>query len=217
MVSRPADGSAGERVCVIGLGYVGLPLAIMLARSGYAVLGVDIQPQIVEAINAGKVPFEEQALADAFDSELVRRNLRAACEPRPADAFIIAVPTPVDHRKRIADLGAVKAAVRSISAHLSAGNLVIVESTIPPLTCRDVIAPLIEECGLKVGTDIQLAHCPERILPGNVVEEIVNNDRIIGGATRDASERAAALYRSFVRGDLLATGDVTAELCKLME
>lgn len=206
-----------ERVCVIGAGYVGLPLAVMLARNDYDVLCVDIQPRIVAAINAGRIPFAEQPLADAFDSDLVRRNLRAGAAPDPADIFVIAVPTPVDRRRRIADLSDVKSAVASIVPCLEPGNLVIVESTVPPLTCRNVILPIIEGRGLKVGTDIYLAHCPERILPGNIVEEIIGNDRIIGGVTPEAAERAARLYRSFIRGELLQTDDVTAELCKLME
>jgi len=204
-------------VCVVGTGYVGLPLCIMLVRKGRRVLGVDVQESVVGAINSGRIPFEEEALASAFDHPSVRQNLRASLTPAPADIFVIAVPTPVDHRKRVADLSYVEAAVESILPHLSSGNLLIVESTIPPLTCRDLVTPMIQRHGFEVGADILVAHCPERILPGDIVYEIVHNDRIIGGVTPEAARRARAMYATFVLGDLLETDDVTAELCKLME
>jgi UDP-N-acetyl-D-mannosaminuronic acid dehydrogenase len=204
-------------VCVVGTGYVGLPLCIMLARSGHSVLGVDVQERVVAGINSGEFPFEEADLAAAFHAPEVRTNLRASLAPAPADIFVVAVPTPVDHRKRVADLSYVEAAVASILPHLQPGNLIIIESTIPPLTCRETVAPAIERHGLKVGEDVLLAHCPERILPGDILREIVDNDRIIGGTTPEATARARAMYASFVQGELLETDDVTAELCKLME
>ena len=127
------------------------------------------------------------------------------------------MPTPDDEKKRIADLTQVIAGVESILPYLRRGNLVIIESTVPPLTCRQIVAPLIEKTGLKVGKDIFLCHCPERILPGNVLEEIVHNDRIIGGVDGKAAEMAREIYASFVKGNLYLTDDVTAELAKLME
>lgn len=217
MVSASTETTEPVDVCVIGTGYVGLPLCIMLARGGYQVLGVDTQERVVAGINSGECPFEEEALAAAFHEPGVRRHLRAERTPCAAETFVIAVPTPVDPRKRVADLSFIEAALTSLLPHLRPGNLVIVESTIPPLTCRDVVAPLIERRGLRVGVDVLLAHCPERILPGDIMREIVHNDRIIGGVTPQSAERARALYASFVQGALLLTDDVTAELCKLME
>lgn len=204
-------------VCVVGTGYVGLPLAIMLARAGRMVLGVDLQEGLVRAINEGRLPFPEPSMADELARPEVRARLRASTSPAPAAAFVLAVPTPLDPRRRVADLSALEAAARSLVPHLRAGNLVVVESTVPPGTCREVVAPILEESGLRVGRDLHLAHCPERILPGDVMYEIVHNDRIIGGVTPQATRCARELYASFVRGQLLETDDLTAELCKLME
>ena len=206
-----------KKVVVIGTGYVGLPLAIMLARSGYEVIGVDVEEGVVDGINKGVLHLAEEEIRQIFQEAKVRRNLRAQKTPCAADVFIISVPTPLDEKKRIADLTQVMAAVESILPYLSRGNLVIVESTIPPLTCRETIAPLIEKTGLKVGEDIFLCHCPERILPGDVFKEIVYNDRVIGGLDDRASQMAREIYASFVQGNLYLTDDVTAELVKLME
>ncbi|MFH1647687.1 MAG: NAD(P)-binding domain-containing protein, partial [Chloroflexota bacterium] len=170
-----------EKIVVIGTGYVGLPLAVMLARSGYQVIGVDIEENVVNAINEGVLRLAEEDVKKIFNEPQVRKNLHAQKTPCAADVFIISVPTPLEEKKRVADLSQVVSAVESIAPHLRPGNLVIVESTVPPLTCRNVIAPLIEKTGLKVGKDIFLCHCPERILPGEIFEEIIHNDRVIGG------------------------------------
>ena len=206
-----------EKIVVIGTGYVGLPLAVMLARSGYRVIGVDIEENVVNAINEGVLRLAEKDVKKIFNEPQVRKNLHAQKTPCPADVFIISVPTPLDEKKRVADLSQVVSAVESVMPHLRSGNLVIVESTVPPLTCRNVIAPLIEKTGLKVGKDIFLCHCPERILPGEIFEEIVHNDRVIGGRDGRAAEMAREIYASFVRGNLYVTDDITAELVKLME
>jgi len=206
-----------KKIVVIGTGYVGLPLAIMLARSGYEVIGVDIEENVVNAINNGILPLAEGDIRQIFQEPVVRKNLRAQKTPCEADVFIISVPTSLDEKKGIADLSQVIEAINSIVPFLRAGNLVIIESTVPPLTCQELIAPLIEKPGLKLGQDIFLAHCPERILPGNVFEEIINNDRVIGGLDGRAAEMAREIYTSFVQGELYLTDDVTAELVKLME
>ena len=206
-----------ERIVVIGTGYVGLPAAILLARSGCTVLGVDVDARKVEGINSSVLHLGEAELAEILKEPQVRKNLRADTKPAEGDVFMIAVPSPLDHRKKIADLSYVEAALESIVPVLRRGNLVIVESTIPPLTCREVATPILERTGLKVGSDILLAHCPERILPGNVFHEITHNDRVIGGTTREASERARAVYARFVKGELFLTDDVTAEMVKLLE
>ena len=206
-----------EKIVVIGTGYVGLPLAIMLARSGYEVIGVDIKENVVNAINEGILHLAEDEVRRIFQEPQVRQNLHAQKTPCEADVFIISVPTPLDEEKRVADLSQVISAVESISPYLRSGNLVIVESTVPPLTCRNIIAPLMEKTGLAVGKEVFLCHCPERILPGEVFEEIVNNDRVIGGLEGKAAEMAQEIYASFVRGNLYLTDDITAELVKLME
>ena len=206
-----------KKIVVIGTGYVGLPLAIMLARSGYEVIGVDTEEGVVDSINKGVLHLAEEEVRQIFQEAKVRRNLHAQKTPCEADVFIISVPTPLDEKKRIADLTQVMAGMESILPHLHRGNLVIIESTIPPLTCRKTIAPLIEKTGLKVGEDIFLCHCPERILPGDVFKEIVHNDRVIGGLDDRASQMAREIYASFVQGNLYLTDDVTAELVKLME
>lgn len=208
---------SAKRIVVIGTGYVGLPLAIMLARSGYEVIGVDIDENIVSAINEGILHLAEEDIKQSFQEPRVRKNLHAQKTPCEADVFIISVPTPLDEKKRIADLSQVIEGVESIVPFLHRGNLVILESTIPPLTCRELIAPLIEKTGLEVSKDVFLCHCPERILPGNVFEEIVHNDRIIGGVDGTAAQMAKEIYASFVKGNLYLTNDVTAEFVKLME
>jgi UDP-N-acetyl-D-mannosaminuronic acid dehydrogenase len=206
-----------KKIVVMGTGYVGLPLAIMLARVGYEVIGVDIEENVVNAINEGVLHLAEKDITEIFQEPAVRKNLHAQKTPCQADVFIISVPTPLDEARQVADLSQVVAAVMSIVPYLRPGNLVIVESTVPMLTCRNVIAPRLEKSGLKVGKDIYLCHCPERILPGEVFEEIVHNDRVIGGLDEKAAEMTREIYASFVKGNLYLTDDVTAELVKLME
>lgn len=206
-----------QRIVVIGTGYVGLPAALLLARAGHAVVGVDINENIVQAINEGVLHIKEDELQTIMNEPGVRANLRAQTAPAEADVFLIAVPTPVDHRKKVAEMKYVRDAAESIVPYLKPGNLIVLESTVPPLTCRDFMTPILEKSGLKVGENLYLAHCPERILPGDVFYEIVHNDRIIGAADQKARDLATAVYATFVKGNLYQTDDVTAELCKLME
>jgi UDP-N-acetyl-D-mannosaminuronic acid dehydrogenase len=206
-----------KKIVVIGTGYVGLPAAIMLANSGYEVVGVDIDKNIVEAINNGQMHINEGELHTLMAQQKVRENLRASVQPCHGDVFLIAVPTPLDKRKKVADLSYVIDAIESILPVLQKGNLIIIESTIPPLTCREVISPMISRKGFVIGEDILLAHCPERILPGNIFHEIIYNDRIIGGINEASGLAAKEIYASFVKGELFVTDDITAELCKLME
>lgn len=206
-----------KKIVVIGTGYVGLPLAIMLARSGYSIVGVDIEENVVNGINAGVLPFAEEEIHRIFKEPEVRKNFHAQKTLCIADVFIISVPTPLDEQTRTADISQVINGVESLLPHLRPGNLVIVESTVPPLTCRNKIGPILEQSGLILGKDVYLCHCPERILPGDLLYEIVHNDRIIGGCDKKAAEMASEIYSSFVKGHMYLTDDVTAELAKLFE
>lgn len=206
-----------KTIVVIGTGYVGLPAAIMLANAEYKVIGVDIEKNVVEALNTGRMHIDEAELGKLMQKENVRKNLKGQEVPGKADVFIIAVPTPLHKRKKVADLTFVRSAMESVLRFIEGGNLIIVESTIPPLTCREVLMPMIEAAGFTADDNILLAHCPERILPGNIFHDIIHNDRIIGGVNEKASLAAREIYASFVKGKLYITDDVTAELCKLME
>lgn len=209
-----------KTVSVIGLGYIGLPTAATLAGVGMTVKGVDIAERIVDELNEGRAHFSEPDLDSLVRSAVVSGRLQAYREAQPADAFVIAVPTPMLADKS-PDMRAVDAAARSISRVLEPGNLVILESTSPlgtTVTIGDIIgaerADLIREDG---SMDIALAYCPERILPGRMVTELIENDRVVGGITPDCAERARELYRTFVRGEIFLTDAMTAELVKLME
>jgi UDP-N-acetyl-D-mannosaminuronic acid dehydrogenase len=207
-----------KTIVVIGTGYVGLPAALMWAKAGQKVIGVDINENVVRAINERTMLLNEQELHDLLNDPTVQPNLVARTKPSGGDVFVIAVPTPVDPLKKVCEMGPVQSAVESICPHLKKGNLVIIESTIPPTTCRKVVKPLIEKLtGLRVPEEILLAHCPERILPGDIFREIVENDRLIGGMNEESTNAAAQVYAMFVKGALHRTDDVTAELSKLME
>jgi len=207
-----------KKIVVIGTGYVGLPAALMWAKSGQSVIGVDINENVVRAINEGTMLLNEAELQGLLHDPAVKANLTARTTPAAGDVFVIAVPTPVDPLKKVCDMGAVEAAIESICPHLRKGNLVLLESTVPPMTCRRVAKPVIEKLtGLRVPQDILLAHCPERILPGDIFQEIVHNDRLIGGMDERSTKAAAEVYATFVKGRLHLTDDVSAELSKLME
>lgn len=205
-----------ETICVLGLGYIGLPTASMLSTSGYQVVGVDISEHIVETINRGEIHIEEPGLQTIVQAGIASGRLRAQTEPTYADAFIIAVPTPITEEKR-ADMGFVKSAAMSIVPYLKKGNLVILESTSPPGTCKNILIPILEKSGLKVGTELYMAHCPERVLPGKILHELIHNDRVIGGITPQCGEKAKKIYLSFVEGSILLTDATTAEMVKLIE
>lgn len=207
-----------RRIVVVGTGYVGLPAALMWAKAGIKVVGVDINENVVRAINERTMLLNEDKLRDLLTDQVVVENLIAQHEPTEGDVFVIAVPTPVHPLRKVADLAAVEAALESICPVLKPGNLVIIESTIPPMTCREFAAPLLaRRTGLSAPGDIMLAHCPERILPGDIWNEIVHNDRLIGGMDEASTKAAAAVYSSFVKGALIETNDLVAELSKLME
>jgi UDP-N-acetyl-D-mannosaminuronic acid dehydrogenase len=200
---------------VVGLGYIGLPTAAMFATHGLSVHGVDVSPRVIDALKRGTIHIEEPGLEAFVRSALQTGRLTAGTTPVEADAFILAVPTPCreDHKP---DLSYIEAAAESILPVLRPGNLVILESTSPPGTTLGLV-PILERSGLKVGEDLLLAHSPERVLPGRILTELVENDRVIGGHTPRAAEEGAELYRAFVRGRMLLTDATTAEFVKLIE
>ena len=207
-----------QKIIVIGTGYVGMPAALMWAKAGLTVVGVDINENVVRAINEGTMMLNEKELQELLHDPAVRANLVARTTPCRGDVFVIAVPTPVDALKKVCDMGPVESALESILPHLRKGNLIILESTVPPMTCRRVVQRLVEKrTKFKVPRDILVAHCPERILPGDIFKEIVHNDRLIGGMDARSTKAAAAIYATFVKGQLHETDDVSAELSKLME
>lgn len=206
-----------EKVVIIGTGFIGLPLALRLAKSGKSVVGVDIDENLVEAINDQSLNLDEAELQAMLESNEVAENLVGQTSPESGDAFVISVPTPMREPQKSPDLSAVEAAVESIIPHLSQNSIVNVESTIPPLTCKEVIAPKLADAGFEPGTDVHLAHSPERILPGNIFKELVHNDRVIGGYTDACADAAAQIYEPFLEGDVYMTDLISAELCKLME
>lgn len=206
------------KIVVIGTGYVGLPAALMWAKAGQTVVGVDINENVVRALNEGTMMLRESELQELLDDPTVKENLVARTTPCEGDVFVIAVPTPVDSLRKTCDIGAVRSAVEAIAPHLKPGNLVVVESTIPPMTCQSVVKPLIEQLTeFSVPGDIKVAHCPERILPGDIFHEIVHNERLIGGMDEESVDAAIDLYEVFVKGALHRTTDISAELSKLME
>ncbi|WEO76920.1 UDP-N-acetyl-D-mannosamine dehydrogenase [Cryobacterium sp. SO2] len=217
------DDTFTGRVAILGLGYIGLPTAVALATRGIEVAGVDINEAIVEAVSLGRVPFVEPDLAIAVSGAVSVGRLTASTVVPEADAFIIAVPTPFlpDHS---ADLSYIRAAVDQIAPNLKPGNLVVLESTSPPGTTDQVSRWLAvlrpdlrfphEVDGMS---DVCVAHCPERVLPGRIMIEMITNDRVIGGITRRCADKAAALYRVFAQGKILTTDAASAEMAKLVE
>jgi len=205
-----------KKICVIGLGYIGLPTAAIFARAGYEIVGVDINERVVEMLNRGEIHIEEVGLPDLVKEVVESGKLRASLTPEKADVFIIAVPTPI-HEDYTANVDYVIDATKGIAPYLEKGNVVIVESTIPPRTMDDVVAPIIREYGLDPEKDIYLAHCPERVLPGRILIELIENTRIVGGVTPEAAKKAADVYRAIVKGEVIETEAVTAEMSKLME
>ncbi len=205
-----------KQICVLGLGYIGLPTSSILAAKGFSVLGVDVNPRVVETINKGQIHITEPDLDLFVKAAVGSGKLRAATAPEPSDVFIIAVPTPFKEGHK-ADLSFVEAATRAITPVLKPGNLVILESTSPPQTCTRIIAPILAKAGLTAGREVFLAHCPERVLPGQIMREVVENDRIIGGITPECAARAKELYASFTKGQIFLTDATTAEMAKLVE
>lgn len=213
-----------KKICVMGLGYIGLPTASLLGTKGYQVHGVDVSQNVVDTINDGKIHIVEPDLDIMVKSAVQAGNLKASLEPCEADIFVIAVPTPfkssVDENHisgKQPDLSYIDQATRKISPYVKPGNLVILESTSPVGTTDEVVAKILSEEGHSVGDDVFVAHCPERVLPGRILIELVENDRVVGGINEPSTKVAVDFYEEFVRGEVLATTAKTAEMVKLTE
>ncbi|MFK0039349.1 UDP-N-acetyl-D-mannosamine dehydrogenase [Paenarthrobacter sp. NPDC090517] len=211
-----------NRVAVIGLGYIGLPTAAILATNGIEVIGVDVSQRTVDAVNAGQVPFVEPDLGVHVSGAVSQGHLKATTSTPQAEAYIVAVPTPFQE-DRSADLSYIEAAARGIAPQLQGGELLILESTSPPGATEHManyilnLRPDLSLDGSDSRPAILVAHCPERVLPGRVMIELVTNDRIVGGMTPEAAESAKNLYSVFCQGEILTTDAVTAEMAKLVE
>ena len=217
-----------QKIVVMGLGYIGLPTASMLATKGHRVLGVDINEKAVNTINAGNIHIVEPDLDILVRSAVNSGNLKASLVPEEADTFILAVPTPFKNgstNEKIPDISFVEAAARTIAPFLRPGNLIILEST-SPVGTTERVAQIISELrhDLSTGSSLShaanqifIAHCPERVLPGHIIRELVDNDRIIGGINRASAEKAQELYKSFCNANIYLTDVKTAELAKLTE
>lgn len=206
-----------KTICVIGIGYVGLPTAAMFASKGHKVIGYDLNEKAVDALNKGEIIIEEPGLGELVKKVVAQGNLSAQTTcPKDADVYIIAVPTPINEDKT-ADMRFVESATRAIVPCVEKGNIVILESTSPPRTVEDLMLPILKQTGLEIGEELLVAHSPERILPGKVLEELRTNSRIVGGINKKSSDAVKAVYESIVEGEIFITTSTTAEMCKLME
>ena len=204
-------------ICVVGLGNIGLPTAVTMAQAGHTVTGVDLNATLVESVNAGETHLDEHGLPELLSAVVNSGALRAIDSPIAADVFVISVSTPIgDDNRPIMDY--VQSASGAVGTVLRSGNLVILESTVPPGTTDGLVRETLEGVsGLRAGNDFGLAHCPERVLPGEIMREIVENDRIVGASDKKSQTRAVELYRTFVTGEVFKTNAITAELAKLSE
>lgn len=216
-----------KKICILGMGYIGFPTACMFATHGIRVVGVDINQEVVDILNKGNVHIQEPGLEAIAKAAIQSGNLFVTNHPEYADAFIIAVPTPFQHCGDVgnsddenikkADMSFVISAAESIAPYLQKGNLVVLESTSPPQTTVNLLKPIFERTGLKAGEDFYLTYSPERVLPGQILKELVGNARVIGGVNCRSAEAGRDLYSIFVEGDIILTDATTAEMVKLME
>lgn len=203
-------------VNVIGLGYIGLPTALMLAAHGVEVVGTDYNKELVDTLNAGRTTFKENGL-DALFQDAIKAGIKFSTEYLMTDTYIVSVPTPYDKFSKKVDACYVVAAVKSVMAVCQKGATVVIESTVSPGTIDKYIRPVIEENGFVIGKDIHLVHAPERIIPGNMVQELLHNNRTIGADDKVVGEKIKAIYASFCQGEIVVTDIRTAEMSKVVE
>ena len=204
------------KVNVIGLGYIGLPTALMLATHGVEVVGTDYNKELVHTLNEGKTTFEEKGLDELF-AKALKSNIKFTTEYQKEDIYIVSVPTPYEKEDKKIDPKYVVSAVETVLEVCNKGAIIVIESTISPGTIDRFIRPIIENKGLKIGEDIHLVHAPERIIPGNMIYELENNSRTIGADDKDIGEKIKNLYSSFCKGDIVVTDIKIAEMTKVIE
>lgn len=205
-----------KKICVVGLGYIGLPTAVMFANHGVKVHGVDVNPAAVRSIQEKQLHIEENGLQERLNKAVDEGFLTASTTPEEADVFIVAVPSPINPDKT-ANLEYVREATKAIVPYVKKGNLVILESTVPPKTVERIMIPELIKSDLEIGVDLFVSHSPERVIPGRIFDELVNNDRIVGGINKKSAEMTKELYETFVKGTIHLTDATTAELVKVME
>jgi len=206
-----------KKICILGMGYIGLPTACMMANNGFSVLGIDVNDEIINKLNSGHLHIEEPDLEEVFKKAFYEKKLSVSKQVEKCDVYIIAVPTPVKKNNK-AELKYVVEAAEMIRDFVSEGSLVILESTSPPGTTRNIVGDIItKKTGLIAGKDYFLAFCPERVLPGKIIYELINNDRVIGGIDEKSANLAKEVYGSFVKGNMHLTTLETSEFVKLAE
>lgn len=205
-----------KKLCVVGLGYIGLPTAVMFANSGVQVHGVDRNEHVVQLINNKQLHIEENGLQERLEKAVDEGHFEASTTPVEADVYIIAVPSPINP-DNTANLEFIRAATASIVPFVKKGALVILESTVPPKTVENVMLPELRKTDLIIGEELFVSHSPERVIPGKIFEELVNNDRIVGGVNAKSAQMTKELYEVFVKGTIHLTDATTAELVKVME
>lgn len=201
---------------VIGLGYIGLPTALMMASHGVEVIGTDYNKELVETLNAGKTTFKEDGLDELFNAA-VKAGIKFTTEYQKTDMYIVSVPTPYDKFSKKVDPCYVIAAVKEVMKVCPKGATVVIESTISPGTIDKFVRPVISEAGFEIGKDLNLVHAPERIIPGNMVYELLHNNRTIGADNKEIGEKVKRYYASFCQGDIVVTDIRTAEMTKVVE
>lgn len=201
---------------VIGLGYIGLPTALMMASHGLDVIGTDYNKELVDTLNSGKTTFEEDGLLDLFN-DAIKGGIKFTTEYQKTDMYIVSVPTPYDKASKKVDPCYVVSAIKEIMTVCQKGTIVVIESTVSPGTIDKYIRPIIEGNGFETGKDIHLVHAPERIIPGNMVYELLNNNRTIGADSKEIGEKVKEYYASFCKGEIVVTDIKTAEMTKVVE
>lgn len=203
-------------VNVIGLGYIGLPTALMLAAHGMEVVGTDYNKELVDTLNQGKTTFKEEGLEELFQ-EATQKGIKFSHEYQRTDMYIVSVPTPYDEFSKKVDASYVVAAIKNVMEVCTKGAIVVIESTISPGTIDRYVRPVVEEKGFVIGESINLVHAPERIIPGNMVYELVHNSRTIGADSKEVGQKVKDIYASFCQGEIVVTDIRTAEMTKVVE
>lgn len=205
------------KVNVVGLGYIGLPTACLLAQAGHQVFGVDVQKNVVDLVNSGQAHFEEKGLSSLVKTAVSSGKLKASIAPQEANVHLIIVPTPFIESDKSADMSYVRSACKSLCAVLKADDLVVLESTSALGATRKDVQAIVEAERPELKGQVHYAFCPERAIPGNTLHELIHNDRVVGGVSEQATEKAVSFYQSFIEGDILPTNDKVAEMVKLSE